>query len=152
MDLKALEKRWSEAKQRTLGIPYMEPGTFDLKLVASKLVETRMGDVHFVNEFEVLKSTNEKFSTGDMVQVGFMLKYDAALADAKTFIACATQAPFDSVTPATLAAVTNPEKQPLKGTVLNNVAEDRPSAKTGKLYTRHRWRLVEPSPAFKGQK
>lgn len=151
MDTTIINKLWNEAKPRTMGLPYIEPGVYDLEITVCKLVESSKtaGEAYFITEFKILKSSNPKFNPDDVVCVMGNMRHSPVVADTKTFIAECTQSPFDKVTPDVLANVVHPEKNKLKGTVVNCVAEDMPSKKTGKLYTRHRWRLVSISPGLK---
>jgi hypothetical protein len=150
MELQAISKLWNEAKPRTQGLPYIKPGNYTLEIENCKLVDSqKSADTFFVTEFKVVESSNEEFKAGDMVCVMGNMKHKPVVSDTREFIATCTQAAFDSVTPEVLAAVTHPEKNSLKGTVVHCTATDVASQKTGALFTRHRWRLVSVAPGLK---
>lgn len=154
MDTAIINKLWNEAKPRTMGLPYIKPGVYDLEILTCKLVDSTksVGECYFITEFKVLKSNNPEFTPDTVVCVMGNMRHSPVVSDTKQFIAECTQSQFDKVTPEVLANVVHPDKNPLKGTIVNCVAEDKPSQKTGRLYTRHRWRLMEVAPGLKGKK
>jgi hypothetical protein len=131
---------------------YFLAGTYKVKIVAVKMILSRMGENMFVIETEILESDAAERRPGTKCsQVINLSKHESAPGNIKGFMAAALDVPADEITEAECDLACT-EENPLAGTIMR-LACTMTKTRRNTDFTIHQWAFIsEPDGAIKAPK
>lgn len=126
---------------------YLLPGSYDLEIVATKLIKSsnpsQNGAVMFVVESKIVASTVPERPVGSSVSWICNFRHPSAKSSVRGFMARALGVAHEAVTDDVARGLVS-AAQPLEGTLMRAIATQVPT-RAGKEFTKVSWTLIKKS-------